>query len=183
LATSTRVVFKKDEEFGCSICNAISNSLYSLKKHLFDTHTDVEAKARYNRGVPDLVGPFHIKRMRSIMLGVLGQGRFERYIAGLLNPSAPLTLMGLERLYHIKMDPDDANRDRRMALYSRKREVLLNFAETRTGKPLLAFHERMASKFDHESQLVIFDLRKNFREELLPDHLANMVHHTDLAQR
>jgi hypothetical protein len=72
LPTSSRVVFKQGDEFRCSICNAKPSNLYGLKKHIFDAHSDVEAKSRYNRDIPDLVGAFHMKRIRCMMLGVIG---------------------------------------------------------------------------------------------------------------
>ena len=63
-SSSNRVCVKKDGAYPCEICEKRLTTLEQFKLHIWEAHSEVEVRGRYNRGLEDVIGHKFILRYR-----------------------------------------------------------------------------------------------------------------------
>ena len=79
------------------------------KKHLFDTHNDIDIIGKYKRDIESLVGQYLMNRYRQPILTMLRRGQFDSYVVKLIDPNLVPLRKNVKYDFNIHDDPDTEN--------------------------------------------------------------------------
>jgi hypothetical protein len=152
--------------------------IHPFKKHVFESHDNVQARAKYNRTIEDLVGLSYLKKLRPNVFQQIFKGKFENYIAEMLDPDNPAKFLGLDSVIPLDAHWDDESAEPRKQFYCKQRQMLLRIAETREEEPTICFENLQYVVFSYNQQDIYFDLRHDYKAEYLPNEIANILRWT-----
>ena len=111
------IKFKYDGCYTCLICGDESNNIEKFKLHLFTTHTDIEAQAKYEKSIESLIGDSFMKKLREPVFKKITEGSLDKYIIKLLGKCEKTTVLPTKSHYRLFMEPEDGMTDLRISAY------------------------------------------------------------------
>ena len=116
---------KTNDGYVCKICNTRHNTMHWLKQHLFLEHNDIEGVKYYDRIIQKIVGTSLMQRFRTQLITKFVSGQLEQHFKDSLSIIDVESHRCNRSIYTILMDPNETSKQRRIALYNKKRELLL----------------------------------------------------------
>ena len=99
--------------------------MHWLKQHLFLEHNDIEGVKYYDRIIQKIVGTSLMQRFRTQLITKFVSGQLEKHFKDSLSIIDVESHRCNRSIYTILMDPNETSKQRRIALYNKKRELLL----------------------------------------------------------
>ena len=117
-----------DDQYSCNICFREHSTSYDFKRHLFLKHSDLEVRAKYNRTMEEMVGPYALKRIREPLMTMIKNDKFMPLVTTLLSSRAPFDMTKLSRIFPIDSDLCSVNKQNRKNFFLQCRDLLLKLA-------------------------------------------------------
>jgi hypothetical protein len=86
---TNRVLVKQDGEYTCSICNKSMKTRNIFNRHIFEMHTDIDVRVKYNKTVETLIGKKEMERLRAPTVTKITNGNWESYLGEISKPDDP----------------------------------------------------------------------------------------------
>ena len=139
-----------------------------FKKHLFDSHNDIEVYTKYGRRLQEVVGYAEMQRLRTPILRKALQGKLDEYIVGKIDPMKVKDWSRIWYREHISDDPILENQTQREDLYLYRRELLLRLAHDISGEA-----PEIIEAYAHEDRVnpnnkMRWDLTRELYNEYVP---------------
>lgn len=83
-------VIKEGGAWPCKVCDQAFETPYLFKQHLFESHSDVEVRAVYQRSIQAIIGRSILKQLRLPAFTAIRKGTFYKYIGETLNHDEPV---------------------------------------------------------------------------------------------
>jgi hypothetical protein len=166
----------------CRICAFILEDKYSLKKHIFTEHPDIDMRAKYATTVEKFVGPYYMSRFRETVFAKIDKDKMLKAIEDQLSEKAPFKLSDISFTFPVNVDLDRLNAERRKTLYAKKRDILMKLSKEVLDK--LPQFEPFSRQEDltEQKQFIIFDLSLNMYNEGIPDQIFKCLRYSRMKK-
>jgi hypothetical protein len=153
----------------CRICAFILEDKYSLKKHIFMEHPDIDMRAKYATTVEKFIGPYYMNRFREAAFAKIDKDKMLKAIEEQLNEKAPFKLSDISYTFPVNVDQDRLNAEKRKTLYLKMRDILMKLCKEVLDK--LPQFEPFSRQEDltEQKQFIFFDLSLNMYNEGIPE--------------
>jgi hypothetical protein len=155
----------------------------ALKRHVFRYHPEIDVKVTYKKSVEKFIGARIICRLRQSLFLKVEKGRFDDFVEELLSWKAPFKISSINWDFPIPVDIDQTNAEKRRGYYQKKRDLALKLAVECDG--IIDEEEPFSRELDQDdaSCTFVFDLKKDFYAEQIPDDIMRCIKYTRLSSR
>lgn len=132
--TTGHLNLKRDGLYTCRICGIQFTDNHDFKQHSFYSHQEREVKIKYQVPLEKLIGLKYLFRLRQRLLRIVQRGELASFMTKCMCKYTNLMRFPINYEHTIAEDPDPVNRQRRINLYYKKRDLLLKMAVKETTK-------------------------------------------------
>ncbi len=100
-----------------------------LKLHFFYQHSEAQVQAHYNRTIEELIGASNLGKLMEGLRTTIKKGDFDKLVKERLSLREPFDDSDLRYAFPIGADPDPINKQKRINMYEKRRQLLLRAAK------------------------------------------------------
>ena len=136
-------------------------------------HSETYMHAKYNSTVEHLLGIKQLERCRNKLITKIRRGEFHAHVSELMKDKLELKVENLRFEIALPHEPDPSNKQARLDLYSKKREMLLKLAEKKEIDRRTNVKAVRDGHISSPYSFICWNITKSIYEEEIPDEIIN----------
>ena len=157
------------------MCEQKFEKSLAYKHHLFWHHTDIEAHAIFNCSLEELIGKDKLARFRPTLITKITRNQFDEEVRKLCLIE-PTYRPKKSNKYIPKMgDLDPENKQIRISIYQKKRELLLKLAPDIPQSSEIVNVKYPHQAYQDTTYSVTWELSRSFLHQFIPGDIATSI--------